>query len=105
MVKDTIQAIKDTEQKAEELIEKAKKEAAQMTEDAQKEAAQIEKEMIAQASRQAEEALQEAEKAGLDLWKSLKTHGTSGPLWKLDCGVDAEKGVSALDLRIILIMK
>ena len=49
--------------------------------------------------------LQEAEKAGLDLWKSLKTHGTSGPLWKLDCGVDAEKGVSALDLRIILIMK
>ena len=56
LVKDTIQAIKDTEQKAEELIEKAKKEAVQMTEDAQKEAAQIEKVIMKKAKKLLEQA-------------------------------------------------
>lgn len=46
----------------------------------------------------------EARAAGVDLWQTLKTHGTSEPLWKLGCGVDAVSGVSALDLGIILIM-
>ena len=41
LVKDTIQAIKDTEQKAEELVENAKKEAAEIRENAKKEAAKI----------------------------------------------------------------
>ena len=45
----------------------------------------------------------EAELAGIRLWDGLKTHGTSEPLWKLNCGVDAQSGVSALDLRIIFI--
>ena len=45
----------------------------------------------------------QAQKDGIDLWQGLKTHGTSEPLWKLGCGVEAEKGVSALDLRIIYI--
>ena len=47
----------------------------------------------------------EAKAAGIDLWDGLKTHGTSAPLWKLDCGVSAEYNVSALDLRVILIME
>lgn len=45
----------------------------------------------------------EAEQAGICLWDGLKTHGTSELLWKLNCGVDAQSGVSALDLRIIFI--
>lgn len=45
----------------------------------------------------------EAENAEIDLWEALKTHGTSEPMWKLDCGVNAESNVSALDLRIIYI--
>lgn len=45
----------------------------------------------------------EARKAGIDLFEALKTHGTSEPMWKLKCGVDAESNVSALDLRIIYI--
>jgi glycerate-2-kinase len=45
----------------------------------------------------------EAERDGIDLWQGLKTHGTSLPLWKLDCGVHAESGISALDLRVIYI--
>ncbi len=49
--------------------------------------------------------LLEADEKGIDLWQGLKTHGTSEPLWKLGCGVDAESNVSALDLRIILIME
>lgn len=49
--------------------------------------------------------LSEAKAAGIDLWSALKTHGTSELLWKLNCGVDAVHGVSALDLRIILIEK
>lgn len=48
--------------------------------------------------------LEEAKEANIDLWKTLKTHGTSEPLWKLGCGVDAINGVSALDLGIILVM-
>jgi glycerate 2-kinase len=47
---------------------------------------------------------EEARKAGINLWDTLKTHGTSEPLWKLSCGVEAEYGVSALDLGLILIM-
>lgn len=46
-----------------------------------------------------------AKEAGIDLWNALKTHGTSEPLWKLGCGIDAVHGVSALDLRVILIQK
>lgn len=46
---------------------------------------------------------EEAKNAGIDLFEALKTHGTSEPLWKLKCGVDAESNVSALDLRIIYI--
>ncbi len=45
----------------------------------------------------------EAEEKGIDLWNALKTHAASAPLWELNCGIDAKPGVSALDLRIILI--
>ena len=37
----------------------------------------------------------EAKAKGVDFWEALKTHGTSEPLWKLDCGVDVENNVSA----------
>jgi glycerate-2-kinase len=47
----------------------------------------------------------EAKEKGVDLSSALKTHNTSLPLWNLDCGVHAQENVSALDLRIILIMK
>ena len=50
------------------------------------------------------ETVQEAKAAGIDLWEALKTHGTSEPLWRLQCGVEAEMCVSALDLRIMLLM-
>lgn len=46
---------------------------------------------------------EKAKDAGIDLFEALKTHGTSEPMWKLNCGVDAERNVSALDLRIIYI--
>lgn len=46
---------------------------------------------------------EQARNAGIDLFEALKTHGTSEPMWKLNCGVDAESNVSALDLRIIYI--
>lgn len=46
---------------------------------------------------------EEAKAKGIHLFDGLKTHGTSEPLWMLDCGVHAEKGVSALDLRVIYI--
>lgn len=45
----------------------------------------------------------EAKEKGIDLQNALKTHGTSEPLWKIDCGVSATANVSALDLRIIYI--
>lgn len=45
----------------------------------------------------------EAKNANIDLFEALKTHGTSEPMWKLNCGVDAQSNVSALDLRIIYI--
>ena len=47
--------------------------------------------------------VEQARNAGIDLFEALKTHGTSEPMWKLNCGVDAESNVSALDLRIIYI--
>lgn len=47
--------------------------------------------------------VEQARNAGIDLFEALKTHGTSEPMWKLKCGVDAESNVSALDLRIIYI--
>ena len=46
---------------------------------------------------------EEAKAKGINLFDGLKTHGTSAPLWRLLCGVHAEKGVSALDLRVIYI--
>ena len=49
------------------------------------------------------ETVAEAKRAGIDLSEALKTHGTSEPLWRLNCGVDAKSNVSALDLRIIYI--
>lgn len=45
----------------------------------------------------------EAKEKHIDLWNGLKTHGTSEPTFRLDSGVIAEIGVSALDLRIIFI--
>lgn len=45
----------------------------------------------------------EAKEKGINLQNALKTHGTSEPLWRLDCAVEAVVGVSALDLRIIYI--
>lgn len=51
------------------------------------------------------ETLAEAIKAGHNLNNALKTHDTSRPLWELGCGVEAEHGVSALDLGVILLMK
>ena len=62
LVKDTIQAIKDTEQRAEEMTENARKEAAEIRENAKNEAAEIEKDMIEKARKRAQEALQEARK-------------------------------------------
>lgn len=50
------------------------------------------------------DTLRQAKQQGVDLWDALKTHGTSEPLWKLGCGVAAVGNVSALDLRIILIL-
>lgn len=47
--------------------------------------------------------VKEAKEKGLDLQDAIKTHGTSEPLWKLNCGVAATANVSALDLRIIYI--
>lgn len=47
--------------------------------------------------------LAEAEQEGIDLWNALKTHATSEPMWRLNCGVDAVSNVSALDLRILYI--
>ena len=49
--------------------------------------------------------LQKAKESGIDISSALKTHGTSEPLWKLDCGVSATANVSALDLRVILVME
>lgn len=46
----------------------------------------------------------QAEFAGIDFYRALKTHATSEPLWKLGCGVAATANVSALDLRVILIL-
>ena len=51
------------------------------------------------------ETVEEAKKLNVDLSGALKTHGTSEPLWKLGCGVSATANVSALDLRIILVME
>ena len=47
--------------------------------------------------------IDESKENGIDLQNALKTHGTSEPLWRLDCGVWAAANVSALDLRIIYI--
>ena len=47
---------------------------------------------------------EEARDRDIDLWEALKVHNTSMALWDLDCGVHAKSNVSALDLRIVLIM-
>ena len=47
----------------------------------------------------------EGKEKGVELSSALKTHNTSLPLWDLGCGVHAQENVSALDLRIILIME
>jgi len=47
----------------------------------------------------------EAEKNGIDINSAIKTHNTSEPLWKLGCGVHAKRSISALDLRVVLIME
>jgi glycerate 2-kinase len=50
------------------------------------------------------ETMEEAQRQSIDFWRALKSHNTSEPLWRLGCGVSAESGVSALDLRVLLIM-
>lgn len=50
------------------------------------------------------ETVYEALQKNIDLREGLKNHGTSEALWKLGCGVSATHNVSALDLRIVLIM-
>lgn len=50
------------------------------------------------------ETLTEARNHHIDFWAALKSHGTSEPLWRLGCGVAATSNVSALDLRVILVM-
>ncbi|MBQ6680055.1 MAG: DUF4147 domain-containing protein [Lachnospiraceae bacterium] len=49
------------------------------------------------------ETADEALAAGIDLAAAIRTHGTSEPMWRLHAGVSAEAGISALDLRVILI--
>ena len=51
------------------------------------------------------ETADDAQRSGIDLRDALRTHDTSEPLWKLDCGVAALPNVSALDLRVILIQE
>jgi glycerate 2-kinase len=48
---------------------------------------------------------QEAEKKGINLEASLKTHATSASLWALGCGIHAKQSISALDLRVVAIME
>lgn len=47
----------------------------------------------------------QASKQNIDLFKAMKSHGTSAPLWALNCGISARHSISALDLRVIVIMK
>ncbi len=46
----------------------------------------------------------EIEAAGLDPAEGLKRHNTSPVLWAAGCGVDAEPGVSAQDLTVVLVL-
>ncbi len=47
----------------------------------------------------------EAKQKGIDLLRAIKTHGASAPLWALQSGISARHSISALDLRVIVIMK
>ena len=68
MVKDTIQAIKETEQKAEEIITNAKKEGEQLIEQARQEAVELEAQMTGDAVKAAQAAsLAAREKADVKL--------------------------------------
>lgn len=46
---------------------------------------------------------EEAKQRGIDLAEALRTHGTSEPLWKLDCGLHIEQNISLNDLTVIYI--
>lgn len=73
MVKDTIQAIKETEQKAEEIITNAKKEGEQLIEQARQEAVELEAQMTGDAVKAAQAAsLAAREKADVKLQDALK---------------------------------
>jgi glycerate-2-kinase len=46
----------------------------------------------------------EAFEKGIDIGAALKNHGTSQPLWKLNCGVWATQNISVQDLIVVLVM-
>jgi glycerate-2-kinase len=47
---------------------------------------------------------EEAFVKGISIVDALKNHGTSEPLWKLDCGVWATQNISVQDLVVVLVM-
>lgn len=46
---------------------------------------------------------QEAKALGLDLFKAVKTHATSAPLWKMKSGIWATRNISLNDFTMVLI--
>jgi glycerate-2-kinase len=48
--------------------------------------------------------LAEAAEKKVDIAGALKNHGTSAPLWKLDCGIWATQNISVQDLAVVLVM-
>jgi glycerate-2-kinase len=46
----------------------------------------------------------EALEKGVSITEALKNHGTSQPLWKLNCGVWATQNISVQDLVVVLVM-
>ena len=45
-----------------------------------------------------------AREKGIDLFRAVKTHGTSAPLWELGSGIAARQGISVGDMQCVLIM-
>jgi len=48
--------------------------------------------------------LQEAQEKDADLISALKTHGSSLPLWQLNCGIWATQNISVQDLVVLLVL-
>jgi glycerate-2-kinase len=46
----------------------------------------------------------EAQEKGVDMITPLQTHGTSQPLWKLNCGLQVSQNISLQDLLVMLVM-